>query len=134
MKSHGATLADAEVGHRTASLGHLGHIAIQLGRKLAWNPDQERFVDDDEANRMLALAAGTCSVDASADVIARRMHRKHESQRDSSPLSRMIHTLYSSERDETDAITRRNPTPATMGHAASAGLLLLAIGGRAQEL
>ncbi len=58
VKSRGATLADAEVGHRTATLGHLGHIAIQLGRKLAWDPDQERFVGDDEANKMLALPPG----------------------------------------------------------------------------
>ena len=43
VKTRGQTLADAEVGHRTASLGHLGHIAIQLGRKLKWDPDKERF-------------------------------------------------------------------------------------------
>lgn len=54
VKSRGPTLEDAEVGHRTASLGHLGQIALQLGRKLKWNPDNERFVGDDEANRMLA--------------------------------------------------------------------------------
>jgi len=58
VKTRGQTLADAEVGHRTASLGHLGHIAIQLGRKLAFDPDQERFVGDEEANKRLALPAG----------------------------------------------------------------------------
>ena len=51
VKTRGATLEDAEVGHRTASLGHLGQIAIQLGRKLQWDPDQESFIDDDEANK-----------------------------------------------------------------------------------
>ena len=55
VKTRGQTLADAEVGHRTASLGHLGHIAIQLGRKLKLDPDKERFLGDDEANKMLAL-------------------------------------------------------------------------------
>ncbi|NLF10005.1 MAG: gfo/Idh/MocA family oxidoreductase, partial [Pirellulaceae bacterium] len=55
VKTRGPTLEDAEVGHRTASLGHLGQIAIQLGRKLKWDPDRERFVGDDEANGMLAL-------------------------------------------------------------------------------
>lgn len=58
VKTRGPTLADAEVGHRTASLGHLGHIAIQLGRKLAFDPDLERFVGDEEANQRLALPAG----------------------------------------------------------------------------
>jgi predicted dehydrogenase len=58
VKSRGQTLADAEVGHRTASLGHLGHIAIQLGRPLKFDPDKERFVGDDEANQMLALPPG----------------------------------------------------------------------------
>ena len=55
VKTRGQTLEDAEVGHRTSSLGHLGHIAIQLGRKLAFEPDKERFVGDYEANTMLAL-------------------------------------------------------------------------------
>jgi myo-inositol 2-dehydrogenase / D-chiro-inositol 1-dehydrogenase len=58
VKTRGATLADAEVGHRTASLGHLGQIAIQLGRKLKWDPDKEVFVGDDEANKMRSLPPG----------------------------------------------------------------------------
>lgn len=58
VKTRGRTLADAEVGHRTASLGHLGHIAIQMGRKLAFDPDKERFAGDEEANKLLALPAG----------------------------------------------------------------------------
>ncbi|MFO7976173.1 MAG: hypothetical protein R6V12_16235 [Candidatus Hydrogenedentota bacterium] len=28
----------------------IGLIAIQLGRKLEWDPARERFVNDDEAN------------------------------------------------------------------------------------
>jgi len=58
VKSRGPTLADAEVGHRTTSLGHLGQIAIQLGRRLKWDPDKERFPDDEEANKMLSLPPG----------------------------------------------------------------------------
>ncbi len=53
VKTRQATLADAEVGHRTNSLCHLGHIAIQVGRKLRWDPAAERF-DNDAANRYLA--------------------------------------------------------------------------------
>jgi hypothetical protein len=58
IKTRGQTLADAEVGHRTSALGHLGHIAIQLERKLKFDPDRERFLDDDEANKLLALPPG----------------------------------------------------------------------------
>jgi predicted dehydrogenase len=53
VKTRGRTLADAEVGHRTNSLCQLGHIAIQLGRKLRWNQDAERFINDQTANRLL---------------------------------------------------------------------------------
>lgn len=53
VKSRGQTLEDAEVGHRTTSLCHLGHIAIQVGGKLKWDPKAERFTNSDEANRML---------------------------------------------------------------------------------
>jgi predicted dehydrogenase len=53
VKSRGSTLEDAEVGHRTTSLCHLGHIAVQLGRKLEWDPKTERFTDE-EANRLAA--------------------------------------------------------------------------------
>jgi len=47
-------VACAEVGHRTVSLCHLANISLLLGRKLRWDPDAERFVGDDEADRMLA--------------------------------------------------------------------------------
>ena len=53
IKTRGDTMADAEVGHRTASVCHLGHIAIQVGKKLQWDPDAERFVGNDEANQHL---------------------------------------------------------------------------------
>jgi hypothetical protein len=50
------TMIDAEVGHRTASLAHLGQIAIQRGRRLSWNPQTERFADDRPANEMLQVS------------------------------------------------------------------------------
>jgi predicted dehydrogenase len=53
------TMCDAEVGHRTCSVGQLGHIAIQRGRKLAWDPGRERFPDDPEADRLLHRAYRT---------------------------------------------------------------------------
>ena len=41
-----------EVGHRSATVCHLANIAMELGRKLTWDPAAEQFVDDDEANRL----------------------------------------------------------------------------------
>jgi hypothetical protein len=36
-----------------AALCHLGNIARWLGRRLKWDPQQEIFPGDDEANRYL---------------------------------------------------------------------------------
>jgi predicted dehydrogenase len=47
-------ICSAEVGHRSASLCHIGVIAVRLGRKLQWDPAEERFVNDAEANEFLA--------------------------------------------------------------------------------
>jgi predicted dehydrogenase len=49
-------IAPAEIGHRSASVCHLGNIALKLGRRLHWDPDRERFVNDPEADRLLARA------------------------------------------------------------------------------
>ena len=46
----------AEIGHRCASVLHIGNIALLLGRKLRWNPATEEFVNDDTANRMRSRA------------------------------------------------------------------------------
>ncbi len=46
-------ICDAETGHRSAALCHLGAIAIRLGRRLSWNPQTELFENDDEANAWL---------------------------------------------------------------------------------
>ena len=46
-------MIDAEIGHRTCSMGQIAHIAVQRGKKLEWNPDTETFTNDDEANTML---------------------------------------------------------------------------------
>ncbi len=43
-----------EVGHRVTSVCHLGNIAMKLDRRLKWDPVAERFIGDDEANRMLS--------------------------------------------------------------------------------
>jgi len=56
IKNRHETICPAEVAHRTTSICHLSHIAILLERKLRWNPEQERFVDDPEADRLLSRA------------------------------------------------------------------------------
>ena len=54
MKSRGQTLEDAEVGQRTTSLCHLANISIQLrGVKLRWDPEKERFSDNEAANKLI---------------------------------------------------------------------------------
>jgi len=47
-------VAEVEIGHRSASMCHLGVIAIRLGRKLNWDPAKEEFVGDNEANSYVA--------------------------------------------------------------------------------
>jgi myo-inositol 2-dehydrogenase / D-chiro-inositol 1-dehydrogenase len=42
----------AEVGHRCATVLHIGNISMRLDRRLQWNPDKEEFVDDAQANAM----------------------------------------------------------------------------------
>jgi predicted dehydrogenase len=52
IKNRSVPICDVETGHRTATVCQIGNIAYKLGRPLKWNPEQERFEKDDEANRM----------------------------------------------------------------------------------
>ncbi|MFO1475430.1 MAG: Gfo/Idh/MocA family oxidoreductase [Verrucomicrobiota bacterium] len=52
--SRNAPIADVEIGHRSASICHIGVLAIRLGRKLTWNPEKEKFKGDREANHYLS--------------------------------------------------------------------------------
>jgi predicted dehydrogenase len=54
IKSREKPICDVEIGHRSATVCHLGNIAIRLGRKLAWDPEKEQFIGDDEANTWLS--------------------------------------------------------------------------------
>jgi len=54
VRSRQPTISPAEVGHRSASMCHLAVIAMDVGRKLNWDPVLERFGNSDEANRMLS--------------------------------------------------------------------------------
>jgi len=59
IRSGAQTLTPAEVAHRSTTVGLLGGIALKLKRKLRWNPDKECFVDDPEADSLLACAMRT---------------------------------------------------------------------------
>ena len=54
IKSRKKTVAPVEVAHRSCSVCLLGEIAMRLGKKLKWDPERERFTNDDQANRMLS--------------------------------------------------------------------------------
>ncbi len=54
VRSRKPPICEAEIGHRSVSVCHLGVIALRLGRKLSWDPDKETFVDDQEADGYLA--------------------------------------------------------------------------------
>jgi len=53
IKSRQQPIEPAEVGHRTATICHLGNIAMMLGRKIRWDPVKQEIVGDDEAAKML---------------------------------------------------------------------------------
>ncbi len=53
IRSRKLPVADVEIGHRSVTLCHLANIVRAAGRPLKWDPQQERFVGDEEANAYL---------------------------------------------------------------------------------
>ncbi|MEM7317151.1 MAG: Gfo/Idh/MocA family oxidoreductase [Planctomycetota bacterium] len=53
VKSRETPIASAEIGHRSATVCHLGNIAVRLGTKLQWDPVNEKFINNEKANSML---------------------------------------------------------------------------------
>jgi len=53
IRSKAVPVCPPEVGHRSASICHLGNIGYQLRRKLTWDPSREQFVNDDAANALV---------------------------------------------------------------------------------
>ncbi|MCC6356964.1 MAG: Gfo/Idh/MocA family oxidoreductase, partial [Verrucomicrobiae bacterium] len=56
VKSRREPYFPAEIGHRVATVCHIGNIAALLGRPLKWDPVAECFPDDPEANRHIGRA------------------------------------------------------------------------------
>lgn len=54
IRSRKQPVAPAEIAHRSCSACLLSHAAMKLDRKLYWNPEAEKFINDDEANKMLS--------------------------------------------------------------------------------
>jgi predicted dehydrogenase len=46
IKSRKLPICDVAIGHRSATVCHLGNIAIRTGRKIQWDPVKERIVGD----------------------------------------------------------------------------------------
>ena len=53
VKARGETICPVEVAVRTDTICQLTDICTRLRRKLQWDPEQESFVNDPEADRML---------------------------------------------------------------------------------
>jgi predicted dehydrogenase len=53
VKSRACPTSDVEITHRSTIPPHLGNIAFLTGRKIYWDRDNERILNDPEANRLL---------------------------------------------------------------------------------
>jgi len=53
VKTRNTPLSDVVSQNCAANVCHLANIAQRLGRKLRWNPDEQVFVGDEEANALL---------------------------------------------------------------------------------
>jgi predicted dehydrogenase len=54
IKTRKAPICDVAIGHRSATVCHLGNIALRTGRKITWDPARETILGDSEALSMLA--------------------------------------------------------------------------------
>jgi predicted dehydrogenase len=56
VRSRRLTASHPELAQRAHTVAHCANLCLRLGRKLRWDPENERFVDDPQANRMLGRA------------------------------------------------------------------------------
>ena len=54
VKSRQLPISDVFTHHRSVSVCHLANIAMQLGRKLDFDPGKQQFNSDEQANSMLS--------------------------------------------------------------------------------
>ena len=53
VKSRELPNADVEIGHRSTSMSLIANISLAVGRRLEWDAENEKFINDDEANELL---------------------------------------------------------------------------------
>jgi predicted dehydrogenase len=53
IKTRKAPICDVEIGHRSATVCHLGNIALRTGKAIVWDPAKEEIVGDAEAAKMV---------------------------------------------------------------------------------
>ncbi len=54
IKTRKAPISPIEKGHKACAICLISDISMHFDRKLAWDPDKEVFINDDEANTLLA--------------------------------------------------------------------------------
>ena len=56
VRSRQQPITNVNIGHRSVTVCHLGAIALRTGRRLRWDPEQERFTGEhaEEGNAMLS--------------------------------------------------------------------------------
>jgi predicted dehydrogenase len=56
IRSRQDPVSPIEEGHAASTLGNVSDIALRLGRELTWNPQNDRFINDENADLMLSRA------------------------------------------------------------------------------
>ncbi len=54
MRTRQQTITPVKIAHHSIMIGHLGDIAMKLGRRLQWDQNNEQFINDPEADRYLS--------------------------------------------------------------------------------
>ncbi len=54
VRSRKKAICDSEIGHRSATMCHLGVTAVRLGQKVQWNPKKEKFIGDKEVAKTIS--------------------------------------------------------------------------------
>jgi len=54
IKSRKEPISPVEIGHRACTVCLLSGMAMHLNRELKWDPEKERFINDNEANSMIS--------------------------------------------------------------------------------
>jgi hypothetical protein len=53
MRTREKPNADVEIGHRSTTFSLIANIALEVGQRLLWDAEQERFTNSDQANDLL---------------------------------------------------------------------------------